>query len=72
MEVSRYRWCERVTLDDGSVGYAYCAGPLTDEDLEAVEGFNTILKCFDCLSREQCAMDGMCLVASGTSMRNDG
>lgn len=71
MEVTSMR-CERVTLSDGTTAFAYSAGPLTDEDLEAVEGFNTILKCFDCLSREQCAMDGMCLVASGTSVRNDG
>lgn len=62
MEVSRYRWCERVVLDDGSIGYAYCAGPLTDEDFKAVNDFNVFLKCQECGDRHKCALNG-CLKA---------
>lgn len=63
--------CEPVELSDGTMAYARSAGPLTEGDIRALEGFNSILKCHDCLSREQCALDGMCLVTSGTSCDSD-
>jgi len=50
--------CTPVELDDGTVGLVRSWGELTEVDRKALSDFAVMLRCENCVNREQCALNG--------------